>query len=85
MATNCKQDLKIIAANLPKEEGIHIGNGVAESDLPVVISNRNEPVIGVALGKELDAVMSWPTDVQLAALCTERENDLTIKVSIYDL
>lgn len=51
----------------------------------VAILNRNEPAFYCVPAKEYEAMMERLEDLELIALCKERENDPTIKVSIDDL
>ena len=51
----------------------------------VAILNRNEPAFYCVPAKEYEAMMNRLEDLELIALCKERENDPTIKLSIDDL
>ena len=51
----------------------------------VAILNHNEPAFYCVPAKEYEAMLSRLEDLELVALCKERENDPTIKVSIDDL
>lgn len=62
-----------------------MGTVAAGGGLSVAILNRNEPAFYCVPGKEYEAMMNRLDDLELLALCKERENDPTIKVSIDDL
>ncbi|MFJ2357130.1 type II toxin-antitoxin system Phd/YefM family antitoxin [Pseudomonas fluorescens] len=49
------------------------------------ILNRNEPAFYCVPAKEYEAMMNRLEDLELIALCKERENDPSIQVSIDDL
>jgi antitoxin StbD len=62
-----------------------MGTVAAGGGLSVAILNRNEPAFYCAPAKAYEALMNRLDDLESLALCKERENDPTIKVSIDDL
>ena len=62
-----------------------MGTVAAGGGLSVAILNRNEPAFYCVPAKEYEAMMDRLEDMELIALCRERENDPTIKVSLDDL
>lgn len=56
-----------------------------ERQFHAAILNRNEPAFYCVPAKEYEALMNRLEDLELIALCNERENDPTIMVSIDDL
>jgi len=49
------------------------------------IPNRNQPAFYSVPAKKYEAMMTRLDDLELIALCKERENDPIIRVSIDDL
>ena len=77
--------LSQVVASISELKKNPMGTVAAGRGLPVAILNRNEPAFYCVPVKEYEALMNRLDDLELVALCKERENDPTIKVSIDDL
>jgi antitoxin StbD len=77
--------LSQVVASISELKKNPMGTVAAGGGLPVAILNRNEPAFYCVPAKEYEALMNRLEDLELIALCKERENDPTIKVSIDDL
>jgi antitoxin StbD len=77
--------LSQVVASISELKKNPMGTVAADSGLSVAILNRNEPAFYCVPAKEYEAMMNRLDDLELLALCKERENDPTIKVSIDDL
>ncbi|SFL08269.1 type II toxin-antitoxin system Phd/YefM family antitoxin [Pseudomonas sp. NFACC46-3] len=77
--------LSRVVASISELKKNPMGTVAAGEGLSVAILNRNEPVFYCVPAREYEAVMDRLEDMELAALCRERENDPTIKVSLDDL
>ena len=77
--------LSQVVASISELKKNPMGTVAAGGGLSVAILNRNEPAFYCVPAKEYEAMMSRLDDLELLALCKERENDPTIKVSIDDL
>nr|WP_180205451.1 type II toxin-antitoxin system Phd/YefM family antitoxin [Pseudomonas sp. SbOxS1]NYU05553.1 type II toxin-antitoxin system Phd/YefM family antitoxin [Pseudomonas sp. SbOxS1] len=77
--------LSHVVASISELKKNPMGTVAAGGGLSVAILNRNEPAFYCVPAKEYEAMMSRLEDLELVALCKERENDPTIKVSIDDL
>ena len=79
---NIFADVAVSVSELKKNP---MGTVAAGGGRSVAILNRNEPAFYCVPAKEYEAMMTRLDDLELTALCKERENDPTIKVSIDDL
>jgi antitoxin StbD len=77
--------LSRVVASISELKKNPMGTVAAGGGSPVAILNRNEPAFYCVPAKEYEALMNRLEDLELIALCNERENDPTIKVSIDDL
>lgn len=77
--------LSQVVASISELKKNPMGTVAAGGGLSVAILNRNEPAFYCVPAKEYEALMNRLDDLELLALCNERENDPTIKVSIDDL
>jgi antitoxin StbD len=77
--------LSQVVASISELKKNPMGTVAAGGGQSVAILNRNEPAFYCVPAKEYEALMSRLDDLELIALCKERENDPTIKVSIDDL
>ena len=77
--------LSQVVASISELKRNPMGTVAAGGGLSVAILNRNEPAFYCVPAKEYEALMNRLEDLELLALCKERENDPTIKVSIDDL
>ena len=77
--------LSNVVASISELKKNPMGTVAAGGGSSVAILNRNEPVFYCVPAKEYEAMMERLEDMELLALCRERENDPTIKVSLDDL
>lgn len=77
--------LSQVVASISELKKNPMGTVAAGEGLSVAILNRNEPVFYCIPAREYEAMMDRLEDMELVALCRERENDPTIKVSLDDL
>lgn len=77
--------LSQVVASISELKKNPMGTVAAGRGLSVAILNRNEPAFYCVPAKEYEAMMDRLEDMELVALCRERENDSTIKVSLNDL
>ena len=77
--------LSNIVASISELKRNPMGTVAARGGQSVAILNRNEPAFYCVPAKEYEAMMNRLEDLELIALCKERENDPTINVSIDDL
>jgi len=77
--------LSQVVASISELKRNPMGTVAAGGGSSVVILNRNEPAFYCVPAKAYEAMMNRLEDLELIALCKERENDPTIKVSIDDL
>ncbi|AZC70421.1 type II toxin-antitoxin system Phd/YefM family antitoxin [Pseudomonas chlororaphis] len=77
--------LSNVVASISELKKNPMGTVAAGGGSSVAILNRNEPAFYCVPAKEYEAMMERLEDMELLALCRERENDPTIKVSLNDL
>jgi antitoxin StbD len=77
--------LSNVVASISELKKDPMGTVAAGGGHSVPILNRNQPAFYCIPAKEYDAMMTRLDDLELIALCKERENDPTIRVSIDDL
>jgi antitoxin StbD len=77
--------LSHVVASISELKKNPMGTVAAGGGRSVAILNRNEPAFYCVPAKEYEAMMTRLDDLELIALCKERENDPTIKVSIDNL
>ena len=77
--------LSQVVASISELKKNPMGTVAAGGGLAVSIRNRNEPAFYCVPAREYEAMMDRLEDMELVALCRERENDPTIKVSLDDL
>ena len=77
--------LSQVVASISELKKNPMGTVAAGDGQPVAILNRNEPAFYCVPAKEYETMMARLDDLELIALCKERENDPTIKVSLDDL
>ena len=77
--------LSQVVASISELKKNPMGTVAAGRGASVAILNRNEPAFYCIPAKEYEALMNRLDDLELIALCKERENDPTIKVSLDDL
>ncbi|QXE10265.1 MULTISPECIES: type II toxin-antitoxin system Phd/YefM family antitoxin [Pseudomonas] len=77
--------LSNIVASISELKRNPMGTVAAGGGQSVAILNRNAPAFYCVPAKEYEAMMNRLEDLELIALCKERENDPTIKLSIDDL
>jgi len=77
--------LSHVVASISELKKNPMGTVAAGGGQSVVILNRNEPAFYCVPAKEYETMMARLEDLEFIALCKERENDPTIKVSIDDL
>ena len=77
--------LSHVVASISELKKNPMGTVAAGGGRSVAILNRNEPAFYCVPAKEYEAMIERLEDLELIALCKERENDPTIKVSIDDL
>jgi antitoxin StbD len=77
--------LSQIVASISELKKNPMGTVAAGGGQSVAILNRNEPAFYCVPAKEYETMMARLEDLELIALCKERENDPTIKVSLDDL
>ncbi len=77
--------LSQVVASISELKKNPMGTVAAGGGDSVAILNRNEPAFYCVPAKAYEALMNRLEDLELIALCKERENDPTIKVSIDDL
>lgn len=76
--------LSQVVASISELKKNPMGTVAAGGGLSVAILNRNEPAFYCVPAREYEAMMNRLDDLELLALCKERENDPTIRVSIDD-
>ncbi|MGN7742341.1 type II toxin-antitoxin system Phd/YefM family antitoxin [Pseudomonas sp. 22526] len=77
--------LSNVVASISELKKNPMGTVAAGGGSSVAILNRNEPAFYCVPAKEYEAMMERLEDMELLALCRERENDPTLKVSLDDL
>ena len=77
--------LSNVVASISELKKNPMGVMAAGGGQSVAILNRNKPGFYCVPAKEYEAMMTRLEDLELIALCKERENDPTIKVSTDDL
>ena len=77
--------LSNVVASISELKKNPMGTVAAGGGLAVAILNRNEPAFYCVPAKEYEAMMDRLEDLELIAICIERQNDPTIRVSIDDL
>jgi antitoxin StbD len=77
--------LSHVVASISELKKNPMGTVAAGGGQSVAILNRNEPAFYCVPAKEYETMMARLEDLELIALCKERENDPTIKVSVDDL
>ncbi|UVE43437.1 type II toxin-antitoxin system Phd/YefM family antitoxin [Pseudomonas chlororaphis] len=77
--------LSNVVASISELKKNPMGTVAAGGGSSVAILNRNEPAFYCVPAKEYEAMMERLEDMELLALCRERKNDPTIKVSLDDL
>jgi len=77
--------LSNVVASISELKKNPMGTVAAGGGSSVAILNRNEPAFYCVPAKEYEAMMERLEDMELLALCRERENDPTVKVSLDDL
>ncbi|SEI21066.1 type II toxin-antitoxin system Phd/YefM family antitoxin [Pseudomonas fuscovaginae UPB0736] len=77
--------LSQVVASISELKKNPMGTVAAGGGSSVAILNRNEPAFYCVPAKEYEAMMERLEDMELAAICRERENDPTIRVTIDDL
>ncbi|AZD09066.1 RelB/StbD replicon stabilization protein (antitoxin to RelE/StbE) [Pseudomonas chlororaphis] len=77
--------LSNVVASISELKKNPMGTVAAGGGSSVAILNRNEPAFYCVPAKEYEAMMERLEDMELLALCRERENDPTVRVSLDDL
>ncbi|PMY67043.1 MULTISPECIES: type II toxin-antitoxin system Phd/YefM family antitoxin [Pseudomonas] len=77
--------LSNVVASISELKKNPMGTVAAGGGSSVAILNRNEPAFYCVPAKEYEAMMERLEDMELLALCRERESDPTVKVSLDDL
>ncbi|MBN6774447.1 type II toxin-antitoxin system Phd/YefM family antitoxin [Pseudomonas granadensis] len=77
--------LSNVVASISELKKDPMGTVAAGGGHSVAILNRNQPAFYCVPAKEYEAMMTRLDDLELIALCKDRENDPTIRVSIDDL
>jgi antitoxin StbD len=77
--------LSNVVASISELKKNPMGTVAAGGGESVAILNRNEPAFYCVPAKAYESLMNRLEDLELIALCKERENDPTMKVSIDDL
>ncbi|WP_460125553.1 type II toxin-antitoxin system Phd/YefM family antitoxin [Pseudomonas sp. S2_C03] len=77
--------LSHVVASISELKKNPMGTVAAGRGQPVAILNRNEPAFYCVPAKEYENLMNRLDDLELVALCKERENDPTLRISIDDL
>ncbi|ROM97853.1 type II toxin-antitoxin system Phd/YefM family antitoxin [Pseudomonas brassicacearum] len=77
--------LSRVVASISELKKNPMGTVAAGEGLSVAILNRNEPAFYRVPAREYEAMMNRLEDMELVALCHERENDPSIKVALDDL
>ncbi|PJH89892.1 MULTISPECIES: type II toxin-antitoxin system Phd/YefM family antitoxin [Pseudomonas] len=77
--------LSRVVASISELKKNPMGTVAAGEGLSVAILNRNGPAFYCVPAREYEAMMNRLEDMELVALCHERENDPSIKVALDDL
>lgn len=77
--------LSHVVASISELKKNPMGTVAAGEGMPVAILNRNEPAFYCVPAKQYEAMMDRLEDLELIALCHEREKDPTVRISVDDL